>query len=389
MLDATILRLILSQAFLVFYILMLIPLKEPRKRSTTIVILSVIIITFVNAILIINLGLLSYIRFYFITLTLPYLALLYYVAVYKGAKLIFAFLTIHVVSNFSIINGLLASYIFYGENHPIADTITRLITLSLFLPIIYKYIRPTYLKMVEVLNKGWWILNAALILSYAQAYYILFVPDPIFNRPEYFTHAYLGIVLSLLIYAIIYFLFIEIQIKTNTEHDKQLLYFEVESLAVQSAEITSIAYIDALTCVKNRYSLFRHLDQLIESNQNFLLLFIDLDDLKEINDSYDHTKGDTYLKQFALSLEKSIKDKGEVYRFAGDEFICIITKDINQFSPEHLKDEIAKEMIIDVTYHGFSLGQAFYPKDGQNADDLISFADQAMYTEKKTKKIHR
>ena len=293
---------------------MLIPLKEPRKRSTMIVIFFVIIFTLANAILIINLGLLAYIRFYFITLTLPYLVLLYYVAVYKGAKLIFAFLTIQVVSNFSIINGLLASYIFYGDNHPIADTITRLITLALFLPIVYKFIRPTYLKMVEVLNKGWWILNAALILSYVQAYYILFVPDPIFSRPEYFTHAYIGIFLSLLIYAIIYFLFIEIQLKTNTEHDKQLLYFEVESLAVQSAEITSIAYIDALTGVKNRYSLFRHLDQLFESKQNFLLLFIDLDDLKEVNDSYDHTKGDSYLKQFALSLKKTIKDKVFLFR---------------------------------------------------------------------------
>src|SRR5690606_1123390 len=144
----------------------------------------------------------------------------------------------------------------------------------------------------------------------------------------------LGIFLSLLIYAIIYFLFIEIQLKTSTEQDKQLLYFEVESLAVQSAEITSIAHVDSLTGIKNRYSLFRKLDQLIEKKQNFILLFIDLNDLKEINDSYNHSKGDLYLKQFAMSLQNSVKDKGEVYRFAGDEFICIIPGDTIMFSLE-------------------------------------------------------
>jgi diguanylate cyclase (GGDEF)-like protein len=389
MLDSTIIRLILSQAFLVFYVILLIPLREPIKRSKTIVIVTASIITLINAVIIIDLGLLFYIRYYVLTLTLPYLVLLYFLAVNKGTKLIFAFLTIQVVSNFSIINGLLASYIFYGENNPIIDTIFRMITLALFLPIVYKYIRPTYLKMVIVLNKGWWILNAALILSYAQAYYILFVPDPIFFRPEYFVHAYLGIILSLLIYAIIYFLFIEIQLKTSTEQDKQLLYFEVESLAVQSAEITSIAYLDSLTGIKNRYSLFRDLEQFIDKKQNIILLFIDLNDLKEINDSYNHSKGDQYLKQFAMSLRKNVKDKGEVYRFAGDEFICIIPGDSILFSLEVFKEEIASDMIIDVKYHGFSLGIAYYPKDGKSPDELINFADQAMYEEKKTRKIIR
>jgi diguanylate cyclase (GGDEF)-like protein len=389
MLDSTIIRLILSQAFLVFYVILLIPLREPIKRSKIIVIVSATVITLMNSLLIIELGLLFYIRFYVLSLTLPYLILLHFIAVSKGAKLLFAFLTIQVVSNFSIINGLLASYMFYGENNPIIDTIFRLITLTLFLPIVYKYIRPTYLKMVKVLNKGWWILNGALILSYAQAYYILFVPDPIFFRPEYFVHAYLGIILSLLIYAIIYFLFIEIQLKTSTEQDKQLLYFEVESLAVQSAEITSIAYVDSLTGIKNRYSLFRNLDQLIEKKQDFILFFIDLNDLKEINDSYNHSKGDVYLKQFATALQKNVKDIGEVYRFAGDEFICIIHGNSILFSLDEFKEEIANDMIIDIKYHGFSLGIAHYPKNGLSSDELINFADQAMYEEKRARKIVR
>ncbi|PKK87487.1 MAG: hypothetical protein CVV63_00825, partial [Tenericutes bacterium HGW-Tenericutes-8] len=46
-------------------------------------------------------------------------------------------------------------------------------------------------------------------------------------------------------------------------------------------------------------------------------------------------------------------------------------------------------MTIDIPYHGVSFGTSVYPKDAQNADDLINVADQAMYTEKKAKKIRR
>ena len=124
-------------------------------------------------------------------------------------------LTIQVIGNVSIINGLLASYIFFGENTPFIDTIARIFTYLIFLPIVLKLIRPTFIKMTEVIKKGWWTLNSSLIISYALAYYILFVPNSIFNRPLYFVHAYIGIILSLVIYVIIFYLFIEIQAKNN------------------------------------------------------------------------------------------------------------------------------------------------------------------------------
>jgi diguanylate cyclase (GGDEF)-like protein len=119
------------------------------------------------------------------------------------------------------------------------------------------------------------------------------------------------------------------------------------------------------------------------------VVFIDLDNLKVINDDYDHAKGDTYLKQFASAVESSVKNQGEVYRFAGDEFICLLTRDFQQFNTGQFKKNIEKDMIVDVPYYGVSLGLAYYPKDGITADDLISLADQDMYTEKKAKKIRR
>jgi len=243
--------------------------------------------------------------------------------------------------------------------------------------------------MAKTLNKGWWVLNAALILSYALAYYILFIPDAIFYRPEYFIHAYLGIILSLLIYIIIFFLFLEIQSKMAIERDKKQLSTQITSLAAESAAITTIAYKDALTGVKNRYSLFKKMDQLVQNKQRFYVIFIDLDKLKEINDTHGHTKGDTYLKQIAIAIQSTVKDKGEVYRFAGDEFVCIMMDDYTEFNRVLFKEDIAKNISIDIAFHGISLGLASYPEDGLDSGDLISLADQQMYTEKKAKSHHR
>jgi predicted signal transduction protein with EAL and GGDEF domain len=289
--EATILRLVVSQAFAIYFILSLIPLREPKRRSVMIVVFGVFIIVLLNALLITFVGLTFYIRFYFFTLTLPYIILGLFFSVFKASKSIFAVLTIQVIGNVAIINGLLASYIFYGENTPLIDTLARVITYIAFLPIVFKFIRPIYLKMSYALNNGWWVLNSALIVSYALAYFILFVPVDIFKRPEYFVHAYIGIFLSLLIYAIIFFLFVEIKTKIAIEHDKQLLSTEVRTLSEKSEKMNIIAFNDALTGIRNRYSLFYEMSKLIKKKQDFIIVFIDLDNFKRINDTYNHIKG--------------------------------------------------------------------------------------------------
>lgn len=387
--DGTILRLFLSQAIGMYFLLILIPIKQPIKKNITIIISSATIVVFLNAWIILDLGITFYTRFYFLTLVLPFIILFSFFAVHKGAKLIFSLLSVQVIGNVGIINGLLASYIFYGGNTPYIDTIARILTYLLFIPIILKFIGPTYLKMVKIIHKGWWILNSALIASYALSYFILFVPDPVFYRPLYFIHAYIAIFLSLLIYAIIFFLFIEIQSKSTIELDKLKLSTQVEVLAAESKEITNIAYKDSLTGINNRYSLYRKMDVLTQSNQPFLVVFIDIDDLKSINDAHDHTKGDCYLKEFALIIGNIIGDQGEVYRFAGDEFVCLITQNPSEFNIDHFKEDVINKFQMDVPFQGMSLGIAFYPNDGLTPDDLISYADQAMYAEKKIKNMRR
>ncbi len=387
--DGTLLRLFVSQAITVFFVLLLVPIKCPKRKNILFAILGTVIITLINALLIVVLSISFYIRFYFFTLTLPYILLGLWFSTLKGAKFIFAVLTIQVIGNVSIINGLLASYIFFGENTPFIDTIARIFTYLIFLPIVLKLIRPTFIKMTEVIKKGWWTLNSSLIISYALAYYILFVPNSIFNRPLYFVHAYIGIILSLVIYVIIFYLFIEIQAKTIIEHDKELLSSKVSSLKEETAIISSLAYYDTLTGLSNRYSMYKNMNNLILNQKKFLLVFIDLNNLKIINDTYGHSTGDLYLKEFSRVLKLIVNEQGSVYRFAGDEFICLYTHNDTSFNSQIFKDTIANKMLIDVPYYGISLGTSNYPNDSMHSDDLIKLADQAMYVEKRERFINQ
>lgn len=385
--DATLLRLFVSQTFTVYYILLLLPLKTPKRRNTLIVIAGALTITFLNSLLIMFVGINFYIRYYFLTLTLPYLLLGLTFSLFKGSKFIFVILTIQVIGNVTIINGLLASHLFYQENNPLIDTLARSITYLLFLPVLLKLIRPTFNKMAEVINRGWWVLNGSLILSYVLSYFILFVPTPIFDRPEYFIHAYIGMFLALIIFVIIFYLFIEIELKTTIENDKRVLSSQINTLTKETEVITNIAYKDALTGIRNRYSLLKQLNFYIDNLTPFTLVFMDLDNLKAVNDTYDHSTGDLYLQQFAKALHFASKNPDDVYRIAGDEFVCLITGD-NDFNAKAFKQRIEQAMSLDIPYYGVSLGTAYYPNDCKEPERLIRLADQAMYVEKKKRK-HR
>jgi len=167
-----------------------------------------------------------------------------------------------------------------------------------------------------------------------------------------------------------------------------LMYAIVQS-NLSLTDANKIAFKDSLTGIKNRYSLFKELNTLIRGQKPFLLLFMDLDDLKSVNDTYDHSAGDQYLRLFANITTDYVKTIGEMYRFAGDEFVSIISKSPEEFSMADFEAHIKQQMSRTFTYNGVSIGSALYPKDGLNADEIISCADKAMYGDKRSKKIRR
>jgi diguanylate cyclase (GGDEF)-like protein/PAS domain S-box-containing protein len=152
------------------------------------------------------------------------------------------------------------------------------------------------------------------------------------------------------------------------------------------------ANYDLLTDLPNR-SLFRdRLEQqvmLSERTGNLAaLFFIDLDKFKEANDTLGHEAGDQLLKQAATRIRSCVRQNDTVARIGGDEFTVILTdfkevSHVKKIANKVLK-ELAKPFPISgkkVSISG-SIGISLLPQDSTNPEDLITNADQAMYTAK-------
>ena len=149
------------------------------------------------------------------------------------------------------------------------------------------------------------------------------------------------------------------------------------------------AHHDTLTGLPNRVLFNDRLEQGIErakrSNNCLALFFLDLDHFKVINDSLGHTVGDKVLKAVAQRFTEIIRKEDTLARLGGDEFTIIIegleqSQDASQLAEKIL--EVLKEPIIingNTLYASSSIGISLYPEDGKSAQDLLKYADAAMY----------
>ena len=128
--------------------------------------------------------------------------------------------------------------------------------------------------------------------------------------------------------------------------------------------------------------------------QGGCLGFVDMDNLKKINDVYGHNEGDAVLKEMAVRAGTLVDDVFEVYRLAGDEFVAIVasgqTEVIDTYAMKILDTfKIPYQIAGGEQYLASSIGIAIYPKDGKNSTEVIAAADHAMYEVKKNGKNSR
>lgn len=150
---------------------------------------------------------------------------------------------------------------------------------------------------------------------------------------------------------------------------------------------------DYLTGLLSRHRLDNYIDYLIAAKKNFLLVMIDLDDFKVINDNYGHVKGDQALKIFSRNLSHTFKKANVIGRYAGDEFIIVTENldenDISELMIQlnvHLMQEAERlELPFDI---GFSYGYKRWEKSlDYDYETLLNLTDQEMYKKKKSKQI--
>jgi len=162
----------------------------------------------------------------------------------------------------------------------------------------------------------------------------------------------------------------------------QLIYIIVKN-SKSITVLKNLAYTDNLTGIKNRLALFLDSDELIVNAIPFTLIYMDLDNLKKINDTYGHSKGDEYLKNFTEATIATVGSSGTIYRMSGDEFVCLYRGSKISSFLKTFRKKIVDFLKMDIPFLGVSIGCARFPQDAANIDELIKKADKMMYQVKK------
>lgn len=174
-------------------------------------------------------------------------------------------------------------------------------------------------------------------------------------------------------------------------------------LAIETRKLYSdLVYrseFDLLTDAYNRFSLQRLLEQLIDESDAktkvFGLIYVDLDEFKQINDVYGHHVGDLYLREVAMRMRRQLRSDDMLARIGGDEFAALVPVVRNLAQIEEIASRM--ERCFDAPFNlegnifrgGASVGYALYPVNGTTAEELLKAADSAMYNAKNVRRQAR
>ncbi len=180
----------------------------------------------------------------------------------------------------------------------------------------------------------------------------------------------------------------------------------IDGVVINSRDITEkqelldrleeLALYDELTGLYNRRGFNTIVDQQIKisnrTNKRLLLFFVDMDNLKVINDKLGHEKGDIAIKQAKQILEITFRESDIIARIGGDEFICCIIETSPNLDKEIMSrlEDTTNRINKDASSGfnvGLSVGLAYYdPRMPLSIDETIRKADMAMYESKRKKK---
>lgn len=184
-----------------------------------------------------------------------------------------------------------------------------------------------------------------------------------------------------------------------SEQDRKLLQFAANQVATAierkraHSRLEFLALYDQLTELPNRALLLDRLQGAVQRAQRNTLqlavLYLDMDNFKQINDTYGHTTGDQLLQEAAHRLRQCIRGSDTVGRLGGDEF-AIVLENINSYEDA---TSVAESILVTLSapyilngralLSSPSVGIAAYPEHGQAEQQLLQLADEAMYVAKR------
>ncbi len=197
-------------------------------------------------------------------------------------------------------------------------------------------------------------------------------------------------------------IFAVFNIRSKPGHDETEALTQAAGLATLAIETSRLyadlvhrSEFDLLTDIENRFSFERQLENAIfaarQSAGVFGLLYVDLNDFKQVNDAYGHRTGDLYLQQVAWRMKRQLRPGDVLARLGGDEFAVLIQDVRNRATAEEVAQRLEHCFNSPFECEGVavrgsaSIGIAIYPEDGATKDSLLNAADASMYVVKQTK----
>ncbi len=167
------------------------------------------------------------------------------------------------------------------------------------------------------------------------------------------------------------------------------IFSDISEKKEAEQRIHHLAYYDPLTELPNRTMFHGRLLQAMaearRSQRLVALLYIDLDRFKNINDTLGHFIGDELLKEAARRLQDSVRECDTVARLGGDEFVIMLTDLTHATGIAHLAQQVLATLTAPFQLLGHevfvttSAGISVYPQDAESLEDMIKYADTAMY----------
>jgi diguanylate cyclase (GGDEF)-like protein/PAS domain S-box-containing protein len=169
---------------------------------------------------------------------------------------------------------------------------------------------------------------------------------------------------------------------------------DIDGTKHREEKIESLAFYDQLTTLPNRAHAIELAKEAIAENdedEQFGLMFIDIDNFKYINDTFGHTTGDKILVKAAQTLASLVNENISIARFGGDEFVALVSRTSSAEMKKYARltmSLLGRKMMIDGRTHflTISAGIAMYPEQAADINELIQKADAALHRVKQSGK---
>jgi diguanylate cyclase (GGDEF)-like protein len=250
------------------------------------------------------------------------------------------------------------------------------------------------LTMRRMDRRQWWLWSYAMMVTLLLLVGIASFAFPALlagtdNDYSFFVNQAVRSLVGMVLIFNVYLIYQQLQIsRIRRQLTDQI--FAVDKVETLAQEVYKMALLDPLTGLFNRRYIEQRLEDEIKRSERhgrgLSVILFDLDEFKQVNDTYGHGAGDSLLKAFAERLSKATRGSDASARYGGDEFLVVLP----ECKPENVQHVLKRLEGIRVEIEGRSLPIALSAgwaelHSGETAAELLARADAALYANKRAK----